>query len=240
VTHPPIVLVHGAWCGGWVWRDVVIGLADMGRTATAPTLTGLGERAHLLNDDVGLGTHVDDIVGHIEFEDLTDVDLVGWSYGGMVITGVIARIPDRIRSLCYLDAFVPVNGQCVADLAAGPTGSMAREYEASRIPFPIRTAESFGVTDEAVLAYCAPRLRPQPWKAMVEPVVATDFPDHVALSFVFCTQPESGSFRAIRDRLSSDDRWRFHELATTHFAPLTDPVGVTRLIAESGSTTTRG
>ena len=240
MTQPPIVLVHGAWCGGWVWRDVVAGLAHMGHTVTAPTLTGLGERTHLLNNDVGLSTHVDDIVGHIEFEDLTDVDLVGWSYGGMVITGVVARIPNRIRSLCYLDAFLPVNGQCLADLAAGATGPMARECEASRVPLPIRTAESFGVTDEAVLAYCGPRLRPQPWKAMVEPVVAAEFPDHVALSYVLCTDPESASFRAIHDRLRLDDRWSIHELATTHFAPLTDPVGVTRLIAESRSTTARG
>jgi pimeloyl-ACP methyl ester carboxylesterase len=236
-----VVLVHGAWCGGWVWRDVVTELTRMGRTAIAPTLTGLAERAHMLNDDVGLSTHVDDIVGQIEFEDLSEVDLVGWSYGGMVITGVVARIPNRIRSLCYLDAFVPANGQCLADLSVGATGPMAREHEAHRVPFPIRDAEYFGVTDEAVLAYCKPRLRPQPWKAMVEPVVAlADFPDHVALSYVFCTAPETASFRAVYDQLKLQPRWSTHELATTHFAPLTDPVGVTRLLADGDPTTTRG
>jgi pimeloyl-ACP methyl ester carboxylesterase len=241
VNKPPVVLVHGAWCGGWVWRDVVAGLADKGHSAFAPTLTGLGERAHLLNNDVGLSTHVDDIVGLIEFEDLTDVSLVGWSYGGMVITGVLARVPERIRSLCYLDAFVPVNGQCLADLAIGGTGPKAREFAAARVPFPIRDAQSFGVTDEAVLEFCGPRLRPQPWKAMVEPVVAlAEIPDHVGLSYVLCSEPENASFRATYDRLKPDPRWKMHELATTHFAPLTDPGGVSQWIVRAGATSTLG
>ncbi len=212
----------------------------MGYHATAPTLTGLGERAHLLNDAVGLSTHIDDIVGHIEFEDLTNVGLVGWSYGGMVITGVIARVPDRIRSALYLDAFVPDDGQCLADLSAGRTGAVARENEAARRPFPIRQPEYFGVTDESVLAYCRPRLRPQPWKAMVEPVAALpELPDHVALSYVLCTESETASFRTTYDRLKLDPRWTTYELATNHFAPLTDPIGVTGLIARS-ATTARG
>ena len=231
MTSGPIVLVHGAWCGGWVWRDVIGQLVGRGRTAFAPTLTGLGDRSHQLDDDVGLTSHVDDIVGQIEFEDLTDVDLVGWSYGGMVITGVIARIPDRIRSARYLDAFVPSNGQSVADLSTGRTGEIARQSGAAHTPFPIRDPEYFGVTDEAVLAYCRPRLRPQPWKAMVEPVVAlVPPPEHIALSYLLCTEVETASFRAVYDTLVLDPRWSTDELRTTHFAPLTDPTGVTEWI----------
>ncbi|MEP7045725.1 MAG: alpha/beta hydrolase [Ilumatobacteraceae bacterium] len=235
------VLVHGAWCGSWVWRDVVEQLAGLGHRAAAPTLTGLGERSHLLSDDVGLTTHVDDIVGHIEFEDLTDVDLVGWSYGGMVITGVLARIPQRIRSAFYLDAFVPTDGQSLADLSLGRSSAMAHEHEAARTPFPIREPQYFGVTDEAVLDYCRPRLRPQPWKTMVEPVAAlAEAPAHVALSYVLCRGSENPSFRAIYDRLSGDPRWTMHTLTTNHFAPLTDPGGVTRLITAPGPTPTPG
>jgi len=97
------------------------------------------------------------------------------------------------------------------------------------------------VTDEAVLAYCAPRLRPQPWKAMVEPVIAlADFPEHVTLSYVICTEPENASFRAVYDRLRTDPRWETHELATTHFAPLTNPDGVSRLIARDRATKAPG
>ncbi len=241
MTARRIVLVHGAWAGGWVWKDVVAELTQLGHVVTAPTLTGLGDRSHLLDDDVGLSTHIDDIVGHIEFDDLTDVDLVGWSYGGMVITGVIARVPRRIRSACYLDAFFPRNGQSLADMSTGNTGTVARQYAEAHTPFPIRGPEYFGVTDEAVLSYARPRLRPQPWKAMVEPVVALDEPpEHVALSYVLCTDHENASFRAIYERLSIDPRWNTHELATNHFAPLTDPLGVTRLITDRVATTAPG
>ncbi len=241
MTARRIVLVHGAWAGGWVWKDVVAELARVGHDATAPTLTGLGDRSHLLDDAVGLGTHVDDIVGHIERDDLTDVDLVGWSYGGMVITGVIARVPNRVRSACYLDAFVPDNGQSLADLSLGRTAAMARENEAARRPFPIRQPEDFGVADQAVIDYCRPRLRPQPWRAMVEPVNALPAPPaHIALSYVLCTEHEGAPFRATYDRVRQDPRWTTHELATNHFAPLTDPLGVTRVIVDTIATTAPG
>jgi pimeloyl-ACP methyl ester carboxylesterase len=234
MTQRRVVLVHGAWCGGWVWRDVVAELTALGHTVFAPTLTGLGEDDDQRTDDIGLSTHVDDIVAQIELEDLTDIDLVGWSYGGMVITGVIARVPHRLRSACYLDAFVPENGQSLVDMSLGATAAIARECEAARRPFPIRQPEFFGVKDERILAYCRPRLRPQPWKALVEPVVALpESPDHIALCFVLCTEPETASFRAIYERLKPDPRWVVGELATNHFAPLTDPVGVTRLILSS-------
>ena len=234
------MLVHGAWAGGWVWNEVVAELTRLGHVVTAPTLTGLGDRSHLLADDVGLSTHIDDIVGHIEFDDLTDVDLVGWSYGGMVITGVIARVPNRIRSACYLDAFVPRNGQSLADMSLGMTGAVARQHADARTPFPSREPEYFGVTDEAVLAYARPRLRPQPWKAMVEPVVALDeMPTHIVTSYVLCTDHESAPFRATYERLSVDPRWNTHELATNHFAPLTDPLGVARVIVDPVATTAR-
>src|SRR5208283_3726244 len=93
------VLLHGAWHGGWVWRDVASGLRAMGHAVTTPTLTGLGERRHVGNDTADLATHIEDVVAHIEMEELQDITLVGWSYGGMVVTGALARIPHRIKSL---------------------------------------------------------------------------------------------------------------------------------------------
>jgi pimeloyl-ACP methyl ester carboxylesterase len=219
-----------------VWRDVVAELLALGHAVTAPTLTGLGDRDGERSDNVGLSTHVDDIVGHIEAEDLTDVDVVGWSYGGMVITGVIARIQHRIRSALYLDAFVPENGQSLVDQSVGRTAEIARESEAARRPFPIRQPEYFGVRDEAVLNYCRPLLRAQPWRTMVEPAVALAAPpDHIALSYLLCTESEIPSFRAIYERLKPDLRWATGELASNHFAPLTDPIGVVQWIVGSGA-----
>ena len=109
---PPVVIVHGAWGGGWDWKPVETELRSRGRVAYRPTLTGLGERHHLASGDIGLATHVTDVVNLIVWERLENVVLVGHSYGGMVITGVAERIPDRIAHLVYLDAFLPFDGEC--------------------------------------------------------------------------------------------------------------------------------
>ncbi len=107
------VLVHGAWHGSWCWKRVRHRLQALGHDVFTPTLTGLAERSHLLNRSVNLSTHIDDVVNLIRWEELSDVNLCGHSYGGAVVTGVADRIPDRIRSLVYLDAFVPESGESV-------------------------------------------------------------------------------------------------------------------------------
>src|SRR5689334_15631432 len=116
------LLVHGAWHGGWCWRRVVPLLRAAGHEVFTPTLTGLGERVHLLTRDVGLDTHAQDVIGVLEYEDLRDVVLVGHSYGGMVITAVAERAAERLAHLVYLDAFVPRDGQSQMDLL-GPSSS---------------------------------------------------------------------------------------------------------------------
>jgi pimeloyl-ACP methyl ester carboxylesterase len=107
------VLVHGAWGGGWDWRKTDDQLSAGGAAVFRPTLTGLGARVHLARPDIGLGTHVTDVVNEILFEDLREVVLVGHSYGGMVISGVAELVPDRIRRLVFVDAFVPEDGDSV-------------------------------------------------------------------------------------------------------------------------------
>ena len=115
------VLVHGAWGGGWDWKHVDQLLAADGHKVYRPTLTGQGERTHLASTNIDLDTHIQDIVNVIQWEDLHEVVLVGHSYGGMVITGVADRIPDRIQRLVYVDAFVPTNGES-ANAIHGHTG----------------------------------------------------------------------------------------------------------------------
>ena len=110
------VTVHGAWDGAWFWRPVARHLQAAGHEAFTATLTGSGERAHLARRDVDLATHVEDVVNVLRYEDLRGVILVGHSYGGMVITGVAERAPERLAKLVYLDAFVPQDGQALADL----------------------------------------------------------------------------------------------------------------------------
>ncbi len=119
------VLVHGAWHGGWCYARVAKLLRAAGHDVYTPTLTGVGERAHLTGFPVTLDTHIQDVVNVIEYEDLSDVILCGHSYGGMVITGVAAALGGRIRTLFYLDAFVPKDGESLADnVSAGQRESM--------------------------------------------------------------------------------------------------------------------
>ncbi|WHI46458.1 alpha/beta fold hydrolase [Microbulbifer sp. JMSA004] len=116
------VLVHGAWQGGWCWKRVSALLRQYGHEVYCPTLTGLGERAHLLCESIDLDTHIQDILGVVACEELTDIVLCGHSYGGVVITGVADKLHQYIRSLVYLDALVPENGQNVIDLLPADIG----------------------------------------------------------------------------------------------------------------------
>jgi pimeloyl-ACP methyl ester carboxylesterase len=125
-AKPAFVIVHGAWGGSWAFRRVETLLRDKGCNVYRPSLTGLGERVHLATPDVGLSTHINDVVNMILFEDLHDVILVGHSYGGMVITGVADRLPDRILRLIYIDAFVPSDGESVVSLL-GPRATWLKQ-----------------------------------------------------------------------------------------------------------------
>jgi pimeloyl-ACP methyl ester carboxylesterase len=115
-ARPTIVIVHGAWGGSWAWRKVEGLLREQRFNVYRPQLTGLGERVHLSRPDIELSTHIDDVVNVILYEDLHDIILMGHSYGGMVITGVADRVPDRIRRLVYVDAFVPNDGESAMSL----------------------------------------------------------------------------------------------------------------------------
>jgi len=110
------LICHGAWSGGWSWKKMRPLLRAAGHEVLTPSYTGLGERAHLAHPLVDLETHIEDILAVIATEDLRDIILVGHSYGGMVATGVADRVPDRVRHLVYLDAFVPADGQSLQDL----------------------------------------------------------------------------------------------------------------------------
>jgi pimeloyl-ACP methyl ester carboxylesterase len=162
------VLVHGGGHGGWCYQRVARLLRAEGHDVLTPTLTGLGERAHLLDEGVDLERHVTDVAAVLRFEDLRDVILVGHSYGGMVITGAADREPARVGRLVYLDAATPVNGQSLVDVAGPvinavrPMGQVVDGIELVLWPGP-DAGLLYGVTDPADLAWMAERLTPHPW-----------------------------------------------------------------------------
>jgi pimeloyl-ACP methyl ester carboxylesterase len=173
------VLVHGGGHGGWCYQRVSRLLQKAGHEVYAPTLTGLSERAHLVGPHVDLDLHIQDIASVLHYEDLRDVILVGHSYGGMVITGVGGRAPDRIGKLVYLDAANPQNGQSLVDVA-GPMMEMARlggqvidGVEMVLLPAPGAGA-FYGVTDPADLAWMDDRLTAHPWKCFEQKLELRD------------------------------------------------------------------
>jgi pimeloyl-ACP methyl ester carboxylesterase len=122
------VIVHGAWGGSWAFREVESLLRARGHTVYRPSLTGLGERVHLASPEIDLSTHIMDVVNVLVYEELEDVVLVGHSYGGMVVTGVADRVPERIAQLIYLDAFLPESGES-ANTSRGQPGPGASAWE---------------------------------------------------------------------------------------------------------------
>ena len=169
------VLVHGGGHGGWCYQRVARILRAAGHDVYTPTLTGLGERAHLLDHRVDLNRHIEDVVAVLHFEDLRDVILVGHSYGGMVITGIADRAADRVGKLVYLDAANPVNGQSLVDVsgpiieAVRPMGTVVDGMELVLLPGP-DAGLLYGVTDPADLAWMADRLTGHPWVCFEQPL----------------------------------------------------------------------
>src|SRR5258705_10694170 len=119
MTSKTFVLVHGAWNGGWCWRGVADLLEAKGHKVVAPTLTGLGERSHLMRAGINISTHATDVVNLIKWERLSGVVLCGHSYGGMVVSAVAEQMAPAIGSIVFFDAFVPGNGDSLADLTPG-------------------------------------------------------------------------------------------------------------------------
>ncbi len=173
------VLVHGGAHGGWCYRRVGPILRAAGHEVYAPTMTGLGERSHLLRPEVDLDMHITDIASVLRYEDLHDVILVGHSYGGMVITGVADRASDRVGRLVYLDAANPVNGQSLVDVAGPmieatrPLGHVVDGVELVLLPSP-EAGTFYGVTDPEDLAWMAARLTGHPWKCFEQRLELTN------------------------------------------------------------------
>lgn len=214
------VLVHGAWHGGWCWVRVADRLRRSGHRVETPTLTGLGERAHLLSRDIDLETHITDVIATIEAEELRDVVLCGHSYGGCLITGVADRIPDRLRALVYLDAFVPEDGQAMMDLlpvAAGARMAALVKEKGDGWRVPPRSAESFQVATAEDRAWVDRRCVPHPFATMTQPLRLTGTGKPVATRlYIRAANYDASPFGPFAERARADPGWRYEEIAYGH------------------------
>ncbi|MFF2999776.1 alpha/beta fold hydrolase [Streptomyces sp. NPDC057950] len=235
------LLVHGAWHSGECWERVVPLLESAGHRVLTPSLTGHGDKAHLLGPEVGLDTHVDDIVELITEEDLTEVVLVGHSYGGLVISAAANQVPDRIAHLVYLDAMVPEDGENAADVMPVTQVLIDRALKSDdgwRVPpLPELPPPSglFGVTDPADVAWLRTMLSDLSVRCLQQPV-RLDNPamDAIPRTHIHCTvgRPEGFDRRPVPATQPNRTPARVRELATGHDCMVTMPAELTGLLLE--------
>jgi pimeloyl-ACP methyl ester carboxylesterase len=225
------VLVHGAWHGSWCWTRVRDRLAAGGHRVFTPTLTGVGERSHLLSRDVGLETHVADVANLMLWEDLRDVVLVGHSYGGVVVRHIADRAPDRIRSLVYLDAFVPDDGKACHDYLADSVQDNFRQLAATygdgwKVPPP--PAEFFGVNSEDA-AWVTRQCTMHPLSTFDSPAQISGAGDSIASIGYIMASRYDGPFGQFYAKAGERGWWR-EELACGHDVMIDMPGELTTLL----------
>ncbi len=231
------VLVHGAWHGSWCWRHVRKALQERGHEVFTPTLTGVGERSHLLSPQVNLETHILDVVNLIRWEELSNVVLCGHSYGGMVVTGAADRVPERIGALVYLDAFVPENGQSLYDTL--PADARNAQIEAARIQgdgwkVPPITAAQFGVNAKDA-AWMDRQCTMQPAATFKQQLHLSGGIDAVKnVTYIVATGYTGSPFGQFYERAKSRG-WKTVSMACGHDVMLDVPEELTAVLAEGAS-----
>ncbi len=212
-----LVLVHGAWGGGWCWRKAATLLREKGLEVYAPTLTGLAERRHMPLETVDLSTHVREIVELLQFENIHDAVLVGHSYAGMIISAVADQQPARVKGLIYFDAFVPEHGQSLFDIAPPQVAQLqmakAQAFDGGisvQEPSTPRTPPGPGVDEYAPYT-------PHPIKTMQEKWISVSGktvwpPRH----FILCTANKGSSFQHIAARVKGNPDWTYSEIDAFH------------------------
>jgi pimeloyl-ACP methyl ester carboxylesterase len=225
MTGDPLVLIHGAQHGGWCWRKTLGPLRGLGYDVHAITLTGLGERAHLLTPDVDLTTHITDVLALIEAEELTGVTLVGHSYGGLVAAGVTAALRHpAVRRLVHLDSVVPVDGDSVITATRyGDLIAQARTVVDGVAVIPVGDATAMGVRG-ADLAWVQRRMTVQPYATVTTPLHLPDgWNDSVEQVYLRCvTEPGAGPQPA-PPRVDESAGWRYFEVHSGHDAMVDAP-----------------
>lgn len=222
-SQTTFVIVHGAWGGSWAFKKVDSLMTAHGALVYRPSLTGQGERLHLASPEVGLETHINDVVNMIVFENLKDIVLVGHSYGGMVITGVADRIPERIRRLIYLDALLPVDGESVfTAIPNNREGMRAMEKDGMIVPSWVKPDQPF------------PKDVPQSIKTFSEPIVLKntklkDIPGVYILTVDPGKKPDEDTFFIFAER-AKKRQWKYLEMIADHNPQWSKPTDLVSLL----------
>lgn len=236
------VLVHGAWHGGWCWQRVTSALQAQGHRVHPLTLTGVGERAHLLAPSITLDTHIDDVISAIEVEELHDVILAVHSYAGMIGTAVADRLAKHLKHLVYVDAVVPKPGESWSSTQSAATQQqrLSAAQATTRFSFPPPDPEVFGLHD-ADHAWVKRRQTPHPGNTYQAPL---DFDVHrvaaVPRTFVNCTQPALATIEPSRLRVKDAKFWdgawlpnsKIVELKTGHDPMISEPTALTKILLD--------
>ncbi len=232
-TAKTFVLVHGGWHGGWCWRRVSDRLEKSGHKVFTPTMTGLGERSHLLDPKINLATHVSDIVNVIKWEGLSDIVLVGHSYGGMIISGVAEQAREAIGSIVFLDAFVPENGDALATGASQPVreaiATLVQKGETAMKPVP---AAVFRV-NEKDRAWVDAKCTLHPLATLTDKITLTGARDRVAKkAYIRAKGYPSVPFDGAQAKLAGNSAWRVYELPCGHDAMVDMPDRLSEILLE--------
>jgi len=227
------VLVHGSWHGGWCWRRVADLLEQKGHKVFAPTLTGLGERSHLMSAMITLDTHITDIVNVIKWENLDNLVLVGHSYAGFVISGVAERVQPSIASIVYLDAFLPQNGERVVDLAPPELRATSLAAAAkNEVGRPVPPAKAFHVNDKDQ-AWVDSKTTPQPTFVSLAPIALTGAREKIAKkTYIRATSYPNPRFDGYFDKLKADSSWRTYGVPSGHDVMVDMPDRLAEILIE--------
>ena len=225
-NKPHFLLIHGAWHGAWVWNEISEILRYQGHSVSTPTLTGLGEKKHLLSSKITIETFIEDVVNHIVFENLNNIILVGHSFAGSVISGVADRLKDRIKKLIYFDAMILIDGQKPFDIS--PKEIVKQRIELAKkfgnnISIPAPSADAFGVFDIKKSLLLEEKLTPHPLSAFQSKLILkNEVGNGIPLSYIFCTKPVYKSLESSREVVRKM-KWPIFELNAGHDAMLTHP-----------------
>jgi len=218
------LFVHGAWGGGWEYAKIDSILTENGDVVFRPTLTGLGERRHLADTEINLTTHVSDIVNLIKFENLHYIILIGHSYGGMVISGVAEQVPERIKQLIYLDAFVPKNGESIKTIMDTALWKevMSPMIKNGFISYPFGNPNPGPPTDV-----------PQPLKTFTETIRVTNaLVTKIPSTYILMTKDGEAAFEGIGASRARERGWKILFLEGGHYPMRDQPIELVKKLDE--------